>query len=77
MEAASEWKHVGDFQASPGAAVGELGLGQGRQQMPSRYSPGHCTLQIHIHILNQPQLKCIFCIEISLTLCKLGSPQLC
>ena len=36
MEAGSGGKHAGDCQAIPGAAVGELGLRQGRQQLLSQ-----------------------------------------
>ena len=36
MEAGSEGKYAGDCQASPGAAVGELSLGQGQLSRPTQ-----------------------------------------
>ena len=51
MEAGSGGKHAGDSQASPEAAVGELGLGKGRQQLA--WQPWSFTsisiLHMHIH----------------------------
>ena len=51
MEAGSGGKHAGDSQARPEAAVGELGLGKGRQQLA--WQPWSFTsmsiLHMHIH----------------------------
>ena len=51
MEAGSGGKHAGDCQASPGAAAGELGLGQGRQQLLSQpwSFTSISTLDMHIY----------------------------
>ena len=66
MGAGSGGKHAGDCQASPGAAVGELGLGQGRQQLLSQ--PKYKYNYNYKHIAHAPSLTLMpfFCIELFL-----------
>ena len=83
VEAGSEWKHAGDCQASPGAAMGELGLGQGRQQMLPQhwhaiqvmswsFAISIRTLHIHIHIITVVHVGCLClysCVGVAFKLC--------
>ena len=60
----SGWQHAGGCQASPGAAGGELGLGQGLQQqlLPQYWGqPGsvlvHMHMQMHMKSIGFPYVS--------------------
>ena len=51
MDAGSGGKHAGDSQASPGAAVGEVGIRKELQQLLSQPWSFPSISILHIHIL--------------------------
>ena len=51
MEAGSGGKYAGDSQASPGAAVGEVGVGKGLKQLLSQPWSFPSISILHMHIL--------------------------